>query len=327
MGRQGDKGTRGQGDREAGMVTRHDVRKYIRYIFDSKSFRPDFDASAISDQALQTAKVIRGCERDPAIIIHGIMPRSGTVYVGELLRLHPDLYAYPNHIWELPFLQHTGDILDLQEKFLLAYEQNAGKIGDQDFLPLFGASLMAYLHGFVPSGKRLLLKIPSVQHLDHFHSVFPYEYIMVLVRDGRDVVHSTLKTWPQLRFSMVCLRWRRAANMVLAFDEQYGHQTEGYWLARFEDTVRDPAAFVRTACQRFGLDEGRYPFERLDTIPVHGSSTLRERGGAVWKVVAKTKGFQPIGHWQQWSAMRKRIFKMIAGQPLMALGYCEDLNW
>jgi len=309
------------------VVTLHDVRKYIRYIFDSKSFRPSFNAGAISDQALQTAQLIRGRERGPAIIVHGIMPRSGTVYVGELLRLHPDLYAYPNHIWELPFLQQTGDILNLQKKFLLAYEQNMGKIGDQDFLPLFGASLVAYLHASVPRGKRMLLKIPSVQYLSHFYLVFPYEHIMVLIRDGRDVVHSTLKTWPQLRFSMVCRRWRRAANMVLAFDERYGLREQGYSLARFEDAVRDPAAFVRTACQRFGLDESRYPFELLDTISVHGSSTLREQEGGVWKMVAKPEGFQPIGHWQQWSAMRKRFFKMIAGQPLMGLGYCEDLNW
>ena len=58
------------------MVALHDVKKYIRYLFDSKSFGPSFDAGGISDQALQTAELIPGSERGPAITIRGIMPRQ-----------------------------------------------------------------------------------------------------------------------------------------------------------------------------------------------------------------------------------------------------------
>jgi len=309
------------------MVRPEDIAKYARYAFDTKSFAPRFEVGVLSDQALQTAKLIRGRERGPAIILHGIMPRSGTAYVGELLRQHPDLFAYPNHIWELPFLEQTGDLVHLQDKFLQAYRHNVGKIGDRDFLPLFGSALMGYLHAGVPAGKRMLLKVPSVQYLGHFQSVFPYEQVLLLARDGRDVVHSTLRTWPQLRFFMVCLRYRRAANMVLAFHERHRHRKEGYWLGCFEDAVRDPAGFVRTACRCFGLEESRYPFERIDSIPVHGSSTLSEAGDTTWRAVPKPAGFRPTGHWQQWSAVRRRVFKMIAGRSLLDLGYGEDLSW
>jgi hypothetical protein len=82
-----------------------DIRKYIDYVFDTRSFTPRFDPEAVSADARHAARAIRGTERGPAIIIHGIMPRAGTVYVGELLRRHPDLTAYPNRIWEAPFLQ------------------------------------------------------------------------------------------------------------------------------------------------------------------------------------------------------------------------------
>ena len=92
----------------------NDVKKYRDYIFDTRSFNPKPGGAVISEQALETARSIRGLGRAPALIIHGVMPRSGTVYVGELLRLHPDLYAYPNEIWELPFLRQTEDLLKVQ---------------------------------------------------------------------------------------------------------------------------------------------------------------------------------------------------------------------
>jgi protein-tyrosine sulfotransferase len=305
----------------------NNLGKYRDYIFDTKSFDPKPASSEISDHAFETARSIRGDGRAPALIIHGVMPRSGTVYVGELLRLHPDLYAYPNEIWELPFLRQTGDLLKVQRNFLLTYEQNKGKIGDHDFLPLFGSSLIAYLHSFLPPERRMLLKVPGVQYLTHFFSMFPGENLLLLVRDGRDVVHSTLKTWPQLRFSMVCRRWRRAAEMVLRFNAIHADRQRGYWLARFEDAVRDPEAFVRQACEQLDLEVQRYPFEEIKAIPIHGSSSLRVHGKVVWDHMDRPKDFDPVSHWQSWSPGKKRTFKRIAGQALIDLGYCDDLDW
>ncbi len=303
-----------------------DVRKFVRYGLDTHSFTPLPHAMALSQQALRSAQAIRGRDRGPAILIHGVMPRSGTVYVGELLRLHPDLHAFPNQVWEFPFLKFAPQVLAMQREFLWAYEQNMGKVADGDFLPLFGSSLIGYLHEVVPSGQRMLLKVPSVEHLDWFFQAFPHEHLLVLTRDGRDVVQSTLKTWPQLRFSMVCLRWRHAAQMTLACHERYQGR-EGYWLGRFEDAMREPESFVHDVCQRFGLDAGRYPYERIDQIPVHGSSTTKEGGKVTWAPVARRAGFNPIGRWQQWSPLRKALFKRIAGHQLIALGYAQDMHW
>lgn len=301
------------------------LKRYVNYIFDTKSFAPNFDIGDISDHALQTAKWIRGVGRDPAIIIHGIMKRSGTLYTGELLRLHPDLHAYPSRVWEIPFLPLAGDILRIQRDFFFAYEQNVGKIGENDFLPLFGSSFIAYLYSSVPEGKRMLLKMPDVQYLNYFFSAFPDENLLLLVRDGRDVVTSTIKAWPQIRFSHACRRWDRSARMVLGFHERYSGRP-GYWLAKFEDATRDPMAFVKEACKRFDLDESKYPYEEIESIPVHGSSTLK-RDGKLVGYVLKPEGFNPIGRWQEWSWWKKWLFKRIAGQTLVDLGYCDDLDW
>ena len=39
-----------------------------------------------------------------------------------------------------------------------------------------------------------------MRSIQQFYDVFPHEQLLVLVRDGRDLLQSTLKTWPQLRF-------------------------------------------------------------------------------------------------------------------------------
>jgi protein-tyrosine sulfotransferase len=308
-------------------VDLQDLRRYLDYVFETKSFQPTPSHGRVSEYALDASREIRGCGRGPALIIHGMLPRVGTVYVGELLSLHPDLDPYPRRIWEVPFLQLKDELLHVQEKFIYGYRHNAGKLGDQDFLPIFGGALLAYLQLETPADKRLLLKVPGVQHLDSFFTVFPHEHLLLLLRDGRDVVQSTVRTWPQLRFSFVCRRWKRAARMVLACHERFSHRAEGYWLARFEDAVREPEAFVMEACRRFGLDESRYPLGRIAEVAVRGSSSLSPPGDISWHPVDKPRDFRPAGRWIDWSAGKKRTFRRIAGQELVELGYSSDSDW
>ena len=295
--------------------------------FGINGYAPLFNVAKPSDHALEVAALIRGVNRKPAIIIHGVMPRSGTVYIGELLRLHPDLYAYPNDIWETPFLELTGDMLHAQKHFFRAYKQNISKVGENDFLPLFGSSFIAYLHSFVPEGKRMLLKIPDVQYLNYFLSVFPHENLLLLMRDGRDVVNSTIKTWPQKNFPDVCKLWDYSARMILSFCDHYSDKREGKWVAKYEEGVRDPVAFVKDACKHFGLDQNKYPFKKIKEIPVRGSSSLKQNGRPTWDSKEKPKNFNPVGRWNEWPPKKKQTLKKIAGRTLMDAGYCENMDW
>lgn len=299
-----------------------DILKYLHYVFDTKPFVYDGYAAAQDASAAVPAAIER-----PALFIHGIMPRTGTVYVGELLRLHPDLHGLPRQLWELPLVQLSDHVLKLQRAFVRIYDQNADKMGESDFLGIFGAGMLEYLQAATPPGKRMLIKVPSVQYLHYFPVMYPGQHLLVLVRDGRDVVQSTVRTWPQILFPFACRRWRRAAEMVAGYDADHRDQTSGYWLARFEDAMLDPEGFVREACRRFRLDVTRYPFDRIASIDVRGSSQLKQQGKVTWSPKARPPGFSPIGYWPGWSRGRKRTFKRIAGQALMTLGYCEDLLW
>jgi protein-tyrosine sulfotransferase len=310
------------------MITINNVKKHVRYIAETKAYQPSFTRNLhISEQALLSANSLRGNNRPPSLIIHGIMPRSGTVYVSEILRKHPGLFAFPREIWEFPFLLLTGELEYLQCSFFKAYVQNKEKMGQQDFLPLFGSAMIGHLYESVPENQQMLMKIPEVQYLTDFYNVFPHEQLLLLIRDGRDVVASTIRTWRQIRFWMACLRWRRAAEMVYAFHEKHQDRTEGYLLARYEDIVTDPARFVQDSCNAFGLDATVFPFDALENMPVKGSSQTKSNGKVNWQPSIKPADFKPIGRWHEWSILRKSVFKLIAGSALIKLGYSEDNNW
>ncbi len=293
-----------------------------------EAFRQEASPYTISGQAKEVARAIRG-DHPPAIIIHGVMPRSGTVYTGEVLRLHPHLHAYPNEMWEVPFLELTGDIQRVQRHFLAAYKQNTDRMGSHDFLPLFGASLMAYLHSFVPAGKRLLLKVPDAQFLDRFFAVFPGESLLLLMRDGRDVVNSTIKSWPGRNFAEVCALWDKSARAMINFEKRHTGEAGRVMSVKYEDVVGDPEIFALRACDAFGLDRSAFPVEKIKDLPVRGSSKVvaQNAGQTSWNPVEKPGNFNPVGRWKDWSPTQKRAFKRIAGQALLEAGYCMDLDW
>ncbi|MGF1568063.1 MAG: sulfotransferase [Nodosilinea sp.] len=281
----------------------------------------------ISATALKVARRIREAERAPAIMIHGVMQRSGTVFLGELLRLHPDLYAYPNEIWEIPFLKFTNHLLDFENDFLNAYPKNQGKVRAHDFLPLFGSAFIGYLYDYIPEGKRMLLKDPNVNYLAYFFALFPHENLLLLLRDGRDVVNSTIKTWPNSDFVEVCQRWNDSVTAILGFVDREGDRSEQFILAKYEEAVQEPAEFVRTVCLHFNLNPDKFPYEEIENIPLRGSSFKKQEGKVTWEPIAKDGLFQPSGKWNDWPIKLKRIFKAIAGQTLIDSGYVSDFDW
>ncbi|MEO1378099.1 MAG: sulfotransferase [Cyanobacteria bacterium J06635_10] len=285
-----------------------------------------FDVDETSPHSHQVAQAVRG-DYPPALIIHGVMPRSGTVYTGEILRLHPDLKAYPNEIWEIPFLKFADNLIEFENNFLNAYPQNHGKIGRHDFLPLFGSAFMRYLYEYLPEGKRMLLKDPHVYHLNFFFALFPNEHLLLLLRDGRDVVNSTIKTWPDLTFETICQRWKHNTDTILKFVDHPEARVSQLFLARYENIVQDPAGFAQDVCTHFHLNPDKFPYEKIVDLPVRGSSDLKKEASVTWEPMPKDKSFKISRKWTHWSSQMKDSFKKIAGQTLIDAGYASDFDW
>jgi len=291
----------------------------------NNAYSLDIDVADVSDEAYANAKIIRGTNKQPALMLYGVAPRSGTNYVANVLANHPDVVAYPNEIYEIPFLRLTNKLNDFQTAFYKDYHRNIQHMQKNDFLPLFGASFLAHLFSFVPDNKTMLVKEPDVRFLRYFPLVFPHENLLLILRDGRDVVHSTLSTWPSMNFKKVCQRWSDSSKLILKFQEK---NKEKHLLIKYEDLLDNPRTELTKILQHYKLNIDTYPFEKIESMPIIGSSTASKNNDEVsWKPVASTKTFKPTGKWNSWTSEKKAIFKNIAGDALIKTKYCDNLDW
>jgi hypothetical protein len=306
------------------------IKHFIKKNFETKNnvMSNSFNLPQISAAAKRTAETVRGIDRKPAILIQSVMPRSGSNYIAEIIGFHPHVYSFPNEIYEFPLLNCVDDILLMQNRFFQYFPSNKKRIGEIDFLPLFGSALIAFLYSFVPKDKILLIKSPYVDNLNFFFKLFPFEHLVVLLRDGRDVVHSTTKTWPdKYAFSEICSAWDRNTNTILKFKSHFKNDTGNFIFIKFEDGMNNPTDFIKQLCNNFNLDQNIYPYDRLNSVAVIGSSSLKSKGKVSWKRVQKPNDFNPIGNWNKWPYKKKKIFKKIAGETLKKAGYCTDFDW
>lgn len=285
----------------------------------------DFDITPASRTAIQSARDIRGITRPPALMLYGVTPRAGTNYIGKLLSMHPDITAYPNNIYEIPFLCMTDKLQSFQNAFFNDYSRNLENMGENDFLPIFGSSFISHLYSFAPENGVILTKDPDVRFLRYYPLLFPHENLLLVLRDGRDVVHSTITTWPSMNFKSICQRWHDSARLILEFQKR--HQNK-YLLIKYEEMLENPPEQLAHVLRHYDLDTDSYPFDAINSMPIIGSSTASKVDGKVnWKPVESDGNFKPTNKWLTWTKQQKNIFKKIAGNTLIECGYSDDLNW
>ncbi len=166
----------------------------------------------------------------------------------------------------------------------------------------------------------MLTKTPSVKGLAHFMSWFPESHAVVLVRDGRDVVESAVRTfgWSYERAMAV---WVEGAEAVRTFETDPRLRGARYVRVRYEDLLSDPALTVRGLLEAVDADPEVYDFAALEQLPVRGSSV--ETGGRPtvhWDPVPRPPDFAR-GRWGHWDRRRRLRFDWLAGDLLDHFGY------
>jgi protein-tyrosine sulfotransferase len=278
------------------------------------------------------ATAVRGPAAPPAIFVHGVLPRSGTNFLVDALTLHPHVHAHPGRLWEFPLLYVAPGAEALQREFLSMFRRNAEVMGRFDLLAYLASGWLMALQKEAGQ-RRLLLKSPHVQNLALFRHIFPYDTLLLCLRDGRDVIQSSLNTFARwhLRskgFAELAREWRYATEAILSFEPGGEHAYANAKVVRYEALVEDTEAVVRDTLRHARLDPEVFDFDALRRLPVRGSSSLASRGDQRWAPHEKPKDFQPVGRWRQaWSGRAKRRFKAIAGAALIQAGYAQDDRW
>jgi protein-tyrosine sulfotransferase len=261
-------------------------------------------------------------ERADPIFIHGILPRSGTNFLWDLLLLHADCAPAREPVREDLFLDHSDHLTAFVKAVWAAWDPRWG-----DFAPdvperlhaALGEGLVSFL--WTDQRRRLVTKSPSVRHLGRFFAFYPWARLLILVRDGRSVVQSSMDTfgWD---FDRACRAWADAADEIRRFQQVQTARSDRWRLVRYEDLVDDAEGQLRSILEFLGLDPTRYDFEAARNLPVRGSSAFGRQGGGVhWGPVSKDVTFAPKERWGSWPAEQLERFDWLAGAQLRSLGY------
>jgi protein-tyrosine sulfotransferase len=265
--------------------------------------------------------VAAGEQADP-IFIHGIMPRSGTNFLWDLLLLHPDCGPAREPVREDLFLDHADHLVAFVEQVRASWDPRWGSFAPdipERLHAALGEGLVSFL--WTDRSRRLVTKSPSVRHLGRFFLLYPWARLLVLVRDGRSVVQSSMDTfgWD---FDRACRAWADAADEILRFQRAEAAHSDRWRLVRYEDLVDDTEGQLRPILTFLGLDPAGYDFEATRSLPVRGSSAFGRQGSEVhWEPVAKDATFAPKERWRSWPDEQLERFDWLAGDRLRSLGY------
>jgi hypothetical protein len=263
--------------------------------------------------------------RAEPVFVLGILPRSGTNFLSDLLLLHPDLSPSRDPVNEDLFLAHSDHLVAFVDSLHAAWDPRWGTFG-ADLLDQLraniGDGLLSFLWG--DQSRRLVTKSPSVRHLERFFAFFPGAQLLILVRDGRSVVQSAVATfgWD---FDRACRAWAEAAQTILRFQRAESARAGRWRVVRYEDLLDDADGQLRMIFEFLALDPGRYDFAAARNLPVRGSSVYGRREGTVhWQPVAKDPSFAPKERWRSWSAAQLERFDWLAGEELVQFGYAAS---
>ena len=250
------------------------------------------------------------------------MPRCGTNFLYNLLLLHPSC-APPDPIWEDFLLAHS-DLLGAYSDAVAAHWERSWGADENTRRHLetsLGRGLVSFLSERSP-GLCVVTKTPRVDNLGQFFRFFPDAKLLILVRDGRAVIESGVRSFGWHREAAMH-SLASSAETISRFIGKYEQRAEQFRLLHYEDLWQDTESQMTNILQFLDLNASDYDFARAARLPVRGSSDLAAEDGAPvhWDPVERTEAFDPMSRFSHWSRTRRCRYNQVAGPAMEALGY------
>jgi hypothetical protein len=265
------------------------------------------------------------------VFIGGVMNRCGTNFLLDAIRCHDD-FQIPDLMPESYLLEHAH-LLDQYVRHTSARWSNTQREADpgclDELVRELGNAVLRFCERRIRSHRRLAFKTPRIFNLDLLKPLFGEHRLILLVRDGRDVVESAQRSFSQgssrLPMRLWMQRWSEGAQRILDYMSDNPPQA---MLVRYEQLLDEFEPTMKAILRHIGADESRYDWQRADRMPVRGSSqTSKTKGGIHWNPVDRPRDFRPVGRWQSWNLRQRWMFDRIAGRQLIKLGYEASQRW
>ena len=298
--------------------------------------------------------------------IHFIIsaPRSGSTWLTTALNQHPEIFATEHRLF--------GDFCELWQNndgssspritfdsyakaFSVHYFYEQMGMNRKQFLDVFERSFANFLVKFAQNktGKRIVIDkitpypgtadevVARIRHL------FPESKIILLVRDGRDVLTSGTYDWllkdahgsPRYSYFVE----KRPIVLKRFFDDPVIEKWAGNWketidvfdrqpadaLITYESMKSDLASVLQTVCSTVGTENGQadQQFGQVAQETTQFQQTTGRQAGDNSSPTAKArKGI--VGDWKSHFTSRDgNRFNEIAGEALIKMGYETDQRW
>lgn len=257
------------------------------------------------------------------VFVHGVLQRSGTNYLSNLLSYHRDCRR--GGVFE-DFLSAASPLLSRyiatladswnEEWFASAKDAVSARLAGE-----LGNALLSFLDDSPQKRGLFVTKTPSTINLENCFALFPGSRIILILRDGRDVVESGMRTFGW-KWEPAVRQWAASAHRAREFLRENADSKRAL-LVRYEDLLQDREAHVRRILTFLELDPERFDWKSAAKAPVMGSCAYGRDGTSPvhWRPVSREADFWPLARYRDWPRRRRRRFEWLAGEVSAAFGY------
>jgi hypothetical protein len=273
------------------------------------------------------------------IFIRGLSPRCGTNYLGDILSCHPHVSSYPQQFWEFAPFRYHNYLKDYFGKIESCVHVEG--FNKYEFIGRVGDAWLKYFN--IADPQIPMFKEPSVTELDEMFAMFPQSKAIVIIRDGRDIICSQLKSGfglpsitlkhpstlrrvlPGEDLKILVKQLKKSTQSLSYFLDraQISNSENKLIIVRYEDLVTTPQQEIPKILTWLGINELAFDWPKFQAMPVRGSSFLRDQSGKInfTNGVEKNTEFSPIHRWKYWSKSQLSYYSRELGDFFARFDY------
>lgn len=263
------------------------------------------------------------------LFLYGVSPRCGTNHLNHMISLHPDV-TFPRYLQEDEFASEMSTLVDMADRLDLRWrfnlerqERDATVPTGSDVCEALGKAMTdLYIKQPTYHTNRsfLLLKSPKPFGIEHIHRFFPDACPIVLIRDGKSVVESSLRSFGE-SFEYNVDVFNQYAHALRSAVDYWKYHGLKFLCVRYEALVNDRNTTIRQALEACGLDSSKYDFAHHEDDKVMGSCETRKDNRWVWQISEKHENFNPLERSSHWSCGQILHYKEVCGWYDRYFGY------
>jgi protein-tyrosine sulfotransferase len=254
----------------------------------------------------------------------GIMPRCGTNFLEKQICLHPECVA-SGPVWEDFLLSNTNYLNNFGSRLEKNWDSYWFRNTSVDYPLLLkqylGDGMVRFLLNQLKENKSadvFVSKTPTIKRICNFPLYFSTSKLIIVVRDGRSIIASGQKSF-DWDFLKAVVDWKLNAQEVIDF---INHNRDIALLVKYEELCTNPKSSMKKIMKYLEVPESEYPWDKLETLPIFGSSDLRDKSGELhWKPVVKDNSFNSLERFSKWPKWKHMIFNVLAQNEMEALEY------